>query len=55
MSDKTPAKPPPSPPAALPIQEIEEAVSRVRFGTVQLIIQEGRIIQIDTTDKKRLI
>lgn len=39
----------------LPIEEIERAVAKVRFGTVQLIIQDGRIVQIDTTEKKRLV
>jgi len=58
MSDKPAAtaapqpKPPPAP--ALPIDEIREAVEKIRFGTVQLIIQDGRIVQIDTTEKKRL-
>ena len=46
---------PPSPPTpSLPIEEILEAVSKIRFGTVQLIIQDGRVVQIDTTEKKRL-
>jgi hypothetical protein len=40
---------------ALPIDEIRDAVEKVRFGTVQLIIQDGRIIQIDTTEKRRLV
>ena len=39
---------------ALPIDDIREAVERIRFGSVQLIIQDGRIVQIDSTEKKRL-
>jgi hypothetical protein len=56
MSDKPTANaaPPPKPVSALPIEEIREAVEKIRFGTVQLIIQDGRIVQIDTTEKKRL-
>ena len=48
---------PPTPKRAdsLPYDEIREAVSKVQFGTVQLIIQDGRIVQIDTTEKRRLI
>ena len=48
-----PATPRPTPP--LPIEEIQEAVEKVRHGTVHLIIQDGRIVQIDTLEKKRLV
>jgi len=58
MSDKPAAsaapQPKPHPAPAFPIDEIREAVEKIRFGTVQLIIQDGRIVQIDTTEKKRL-
>ena len=40
---------------SLPIEEIREAVEKIKFGTVQLIIQDGRVVQIDTTEKKRLV
>jgi hypothetical protein len=36
------------------IQAILQAVQSVRFGTVQIIIQDGRIVQIDKTEKIRL-
>ena len=39
---------------AVPWEEIQQAISGVRFGTVQLIIQDGRVIQIDKTEKIRL-
>jgi hypothetical protein len=39
---------------AVPWEEIQRAISGVRFGTVQLIIQDGRVIQIDKTEKIRL-
>jgi hypothetical protein len=39
---------------SIPIPEIEEAVKSIRFGIVQLIIQDGRVIQIDKTEKIRL-
>jgi hypothetical protein len=41
-------------PKQLPIEEIERAVESVRYGVVQLIIQDGRIVQIDKTEKIRL-
>ena len=56
MSDKpsATAAPQPKPVPALPMDEIREAVERIRFGTVQLIIQDGKVVQIDTTEKRRL-
>ena len=52
---RSPSEPQPFRPGHdLPIDEIREAVAKVRFGTVQLIIQDGRVIQIDITEKKRL-
>jgi hypothetical protein len=44
----------PSAPADLPIAAIQEAVESIRFGVVQLIIQDGRVVQIDKTEKIRL-
>jgi len=38
----------------LPIAAIQEAVKDIKFGVVQLIIQDGIIIQIDKTEKIRL-
>ena len=39
---------------SIPIEEIQRAVESVRYGVVQLIIQDGRIVQIDKTEKIRL-
>jgi hypothetical protein len=47
-------RPPTSEPRALPLEEIQEAVRSIRYGVVQLIIQDGRVIQIDKTEKIRL-
>jgi hypothetical protein len=44
----TPASP------ALPLEAIQNAVRDVRFGVVQLIIQDGRVVQIEKTEKIRL-
>jgi hypothetical protein len=40
--------------SGLPVEDIREAVESVRYGSVNLIIQDGRVIQIDTLHKKRL-
>jgi hypothetical protein len=47
----------PAPAAASPGIEqeaIQEAVRSIRYGVVQLIIQDGRVVQIDKTEKIRL-
>jgi hypothetical protein len=33
---------------------LREALRSIRFGTVTLVIQDGRIIQIDKSEKLRL-
>jgi hypothetical protein len=55
MTNK-PAQRPTTPevPAGLPLEAIQEAVESIRFGVVQLIIQDGRVVQIDKTEKIRL-
>lgn len=52
MSDKPTSRSPV--PASIPLDAIEAAVKSIRFGVVQLVIQDGRIIQIDKTEKIRL-
>jgi hypothetical protein len=53
MTDKPkPAGIPAAP--ALPLEAIQDAVRDVRFGVVQLIIQDGRVVQIEKTEKIRL-
>ncbi len=37
-----------------PLSAIEEAVRSIQFGTVQIVIQDGRIVQIEKTEKIRL-
>lgn len=40
---------------AVPFDRIEAAVKSIKFGVVQLIIQDGRVVQIDKTEKIRLV
>ena len=49
-----PASQPAQASAAIPLDAIQEAVASIRFGTVQRIIQDGRVVQIDKTEKLRL-
>lgn len=38
---------------ALIVEQVLEAVRQIKFGFVQITIQDGRVIQIDRTEKKR--
>jgi hypothetical protein len=33
---------------------ISEALSRLRYGAIQLTVHDGRVMQIDVTERKRL-
>lgn len=52
------APPPLTPEAARLLEEslanVREALSGLRYGNVSLTIHEGRLVQIDVTEKKRL-
>jgi len=37
------------------LRRILEAIRSVRYGQVQIIIQDSRVVQIDTTEKVRLV
>ena len=36
------------------LKRVQEAVRDIRYGTVTLVIQDGRLIQIDRAEKIRL-
>jgi len=33
---------------------ISDALSRLRYGAIQLTVHDGRVMQIDVTERKRL-
>lgn len=35
------------------LDAVSEAIGRLRFGTVQLVIHEGKVVQLDVTDRIR--
>jgi len=39
----------------VPLQAIQQAISSIQFGVVQITIQDGRVVQIDKTEKIRLV
>ncbi len=55
-----PPGPPPSPTESLaPLSEtvlkvLADALRGIRYGTVTVIIQDGRVVQIDRTERQRL-
>lgn len=52
------AQPPLAPEAARLLEEslanVREALSGLKFGNVSLTVHDGRVVQIDVTEKKRL-
>jgi hypothetical protein len=36
------------------LQQIRDALRGLRFGTVNVIVQDGVVVQIDRTEKRRL-
>ena len=36
------------------LTEVEHYVSNIRYGSVTLIVQDGKVIQIDKTEKIRI-
>ncbi len=41
--------------SGIPIGEIIRSILSVQHGNVQIIIQDSKVIQIDKTEKKRII
>lgn len=36
------------------IKELEEQLEKIRYGSITLVIQDGKVVQIDTSTKTRL-
>lgn len=52
VANHTPARTGPLTDAVL--TALGEALRGVRYGTVTVIVQDGRVVQIDRTDRRRL-
>lgn len=37
------------------LMQIRDALKDLRFGTVNIVVQDGVVVQIDRTEKKRLV
>lgn len=55
MADEKSASPKPgtSRPVGDPISSIKEALAALRFGAIQLTVHEGRLVQMDVTERHR--
>ncbi|MEQ1538519.1 MAG: YezD family protein [Sphingorhabdus sp.] len=36
-----------------PIRSVLDALATLRFGAIQLTVHEGRLVQVDVTERKR--
>jgi hypothetical protein len=36
------------------VRAVLDALARIRHGSIQLVVQDSRVIQIDTVEKRRL-
>lgn len=43
-----------SPAMAAALTFVGEALTRLRYGTIQLTVHDGRVMQIDVTERTRL-
>lgn len=54
MVTPIPPRRPGQPEADEVVEQIVKAISSVRYGHVQIVIQDSRVVQIDKTEKVRL-
>lgn len=40
---------------AIALERVKEEIKKIEYGSVTAVVQEGKIIQIDTNTKTRLI
>jgi hypothetical protein len=41
------------PPLPEPIQSVLNALDQLKFGAIQLTVHDGKLVQIDVTERKR--
>ena len=40
-------------PLSEPVQAVLDALNTLRFGAIQLTVHEGKLVQVDITERKR--
>ena len=41
------------PPSGEAIELLRQSLDRIRFGSIQLTVHDGRLVQLDITEKRR--
>lgn len=44
---------PRNPAAEAPLDAVADALARMRFGVIQLTVHDGRLVQLDVTERRR--
>lgn len=52
-SDKDVASEPSALSFSEPIRTVLDALAKLRFGAIQLTVHEGKLVQVDVTERKR--
>jgi hypothetical protein len=53
MPPSKPAGAEPASSTSIPLSAIAEAIARLRFGAVTLTVHDGRLVQMDVTERQR--
>ncbi|WP_430386229.1 YezD family protein [Blastomonas fulva] len=53
MPPSSPAGAPEPVRSPIPLSAIADAISRLRFGAVTLTVHDGRLVQMDVTERQR--
>lgn len=51
--DQDAAPEPNAPSFSEPIRTVLDALAKLRFGAIQLTVHEGKLVQVDITERKR--
>lgn len=46
--------PKPAPDHSIAVEQIAQALNGLRFGAISVVVHDGRVTQIDVTEKRRL-
>jgi hypothetical protein len=55
MTDESQERPPETEKASAPepIRAVLDALAKLRFGAIQLTVHEGKLVQVDVTERQR--
>jgi hypothetical protein len=52
-TDQDPSGQPMSASLSEPLRTVLDALNRLRFGAIQLTVHDGKLVQVDITERKR--